>query len=134
MKLVPVLATFKVCDGGLGPPSGMLKLMGLAGLNTLAPTTTLTGMLTVPPAAWNTTWPMKVPAISPVPGSACAITPTVTFAGAVPFGADTLSQLPPSDVLVETVQFKVPDPPLRIWTVWLGGLLVLGVKEKLMCP
>jgi hypothetical protein len=44
-----------------------------------------------------------------------------TVDGAAPLWMEVLSQFPPSEVLFASVQFKVPDPALRIWTGWLGG-------------
>src|ERR1700759_4301842 len=104
----------------------MLILRGVSGLNTLGRTTTVTGMLTLPPDDWNSNWPLKLPATSPPPGSAEFTTFTVTFDGAVPLFADTVSHAPPSDVVVTSFQGKAPDPAARTCTDCAGGLAVLG--------
>src|SRR5580704_4899780 len=130
-KFVPVLATATTCDDGFEPPSVMLKLSELPWLKTFAPTSTLTGIVTFPVGALKTNSPVNVPEVSPPPGRAAVFTPMVTVDGAFPPVADVVSQLPPSDVTFVRVQLKVPDPAARIFTVWDGGLLVLGAKEKL---
>lgn|SRR5580700_6599818 len=131
LKLEPVLATATICDNGFEPPSVMLKLSELPWLKTFAPTSTLTGIVTFPVGALKTNSPVNVPEVSPPPGRAAVFTPMVTVDGAFPPVADVVSQLPPSDVIFVRVQLKVPDPAARIFTVWDGGLLVLGAKEKL---
>ena len=65
LKEVPVLATVKVCGNGLGPPNGLVKLMAFTWRKTLAPTTTVTGTVTLLPADRNTSSPLNVTAISP---------------------------------------------------------------------
>ncbi len=70
--------------------------------------------------------------MSPAPGKDAVFTPMVTVDGAVPLVDDAVSQAPPSDVIVARVQFSAPDPAARICTVWDGGLLLLGAKEKLI--
>ena len=92
----------------------MVKLSGFIWANTLGPTVTATGMVTVSPNVWNRNWPTKVPADAPPPGRAALVTPMVMVDGAVPLEAEAVNQLPPTAVLADTVQFKVPDPPFRI--------------------
>src|SRR5207249_3816785 len=72
--------------------------------------------------------------MSPCPGKFSVVTFTVSVEGATPVLGVTVSHLPPSAVLVVAVQFRVPDPPFWICTVWDGGLLWLGWKEKLTWP
>ena len=105
-----MLAPVKFCEGGFPAPRVMLKVSGVIGTKTLLPITTLTGMVTLLPEDWNTTWPVKFPATSPLPGSAEFTTPTLTVEGAEPLCEDTVSQLPPSDVLAAAVQCRVPHP------------------------
>jgi hypothetical protein len=113
----------------------MLKVSGLIGTKPLLPITTLTGIVTLlPPEDWNTTWPVKVPATSPLPGKAELTTFTVAVEGADPLAGLTVSQWPPSDVLDVAVQCRIPHPAGWIFTVWAGGLVVLGVKEKSIWP
>src|ERR1700680_4287598 len=77
---------------------------------------------------------MKVPAVKPPPGRVGTDTPTVTSEGAVPLGAEIVSQLPPSEVVLVRVQFNIPDPPFRICMAWLGGDKPPVLSEKLVCP
>src|SRR5947199_7120550 len=130
LKAVPVLATAIICADGLEPPSVMLKLSAFFWLNTFAPTSTLTGIVTFPVGALKTNSPVKVPDVSPPPGRAAVFTPTVTLDGAFPAVDDVVNQLPPSDVILLSVQLSVTDPAARIFTLWEAGLLVLGAKEK----
>jgi hypothetical protein len=132
LNAVPVLPTAMICDDGFEPPSVMLKFRAPAWLNTFAPINTLTGMVTFPVAALKTSSPVKVPEVSPPPGRAAVFTPTVTVEGAFPVVEDVTSHLPPSDVIVLRAQPNVPDPAARIFTVWDGGLAVLGANEKLI--
>ena len=62
------------------------------------------------------------------------VTAMFTFDGPVPLAAEAVSQFLPSDVLVLTVQFRVPAPALRTWIGWLGGLLPPVFILKLNCP
>jgi hypothetical protein len=89
-------------------------------------------MLTLPLADLNTSSPVKVPETSPAPGSDAVFTPMVTVDGAFPLAEDIVSQAPPSDVIEARLHVSVPDPAPRICTVWDGGLLLLGAKEKLI--
>lgn len=86
----------------------------------MLPTTTLTGIVMLLLDDWNTTWPVNVPATSPLPGRAELTTPTLAVEGAEPLGGFTVSQWPPSDVLVVAVQCRVPQPAGLIFTVWGG--------------
>src|SRR4249920_1425731 len=99
----------------------MLKFRGASCVNPLGPTTTVTGTVTLPPDDWNSSWPLKFPATSPLPGSAEFTTFTVTVDGAVPAFTATLSQAPPSDVLVTSFHGSEPDPAARICRVCGGG-------------
>jgi hypothetical protein len=121
LKFVPVLATANTC-GRASPPSGMLKAIGFTWAKTLAPTMTLTGIVTTSFPVCNTTWPSKVPVVAPPPGMAAGIMLTVKVEGAVPLGADSFSQLPPSAVLPVAVHFSVPVPPFRMATAWGAGV------------
>ena len=86
------------------------------------------------PAVWNTIWPLKVPAIKPALGKLAVMIPMVSLVGAVPLGADIVSQLPPSEVLVPAVQFNVPTPALRTCMVCETGLPVAVGMKKLTWP
>jgi hypothetical protein len=77
---------------------------------------------------------MNVPAVRPPPGRLAGTNPTVTKEGAAPLVEEIVNQLPPSEVLVVAVQFNVPDPPLRIWMVWLVGVVLDVSIEKLTWP
>src|SRR5580692_9913193 len=116
---------FRICGKGFAPANGMVKLMGLTWTNPLPPTRTLTGMVTLlllPDR--NRTWPVKRPGTSPWFCRFWVMIPILTSEGAVPLGADTVSQLPPSDVNTWAVQLRVPVPALRICTFCEGGLTV----------
>jgi len=114
-KFVPVLAIANTC-GREFPPSGIVKAIGFTWAKTLAPTTTLTGIVTMSPPVCNTTWPSKVPVVAPPPGMAAGTMLTVKVEGAVPLGADSFSHLPPSAVLAVAVHVSVPVPPFRMFT------------------
>src|SRR4029077_4874602 len=58
----------------------------------------------------------------------------LTREGAVPLSGEALSQLPPSEVLISSVQFKVPDPPFRICNGWLGGARPPVTRLKVIWP
>jgi hypothetical protein len=109
----------------------MVKLIGLIWVNTLVPTVTLTGIVTLLAALWNSNCPTKVPAVDPPPGKDAGIIPTVTIEGAVPDVTGRLSQLPPSAVLLVTVQERVPVPPFVIRIDSDGGAPPPGAIEKL---
>ncbi len=47
---------------------------------------------------------------------------TVKVDGAVPLGADSFSQLPPSAVVPLAVHFSVPVPPFRMLRAWGAGV------------
>ena len=134
VKLVPVLTPVNICGSGLAPLNGLVKLIAFNWAKTVFPTTTLTGTVTLPLADWNTSFPRKVPGVIPFPGRFASTSPMITFEVAVPLTADALSQLPPSTVLVISVQFSVPVPPFRIWIGWLGGVNPLLSREKLTWP
>jgi hypothetical protein len=51
LNAVPGVAIVKVCGSGSAPPYGFVKLIGLTWLNTLGPTRTLMGMVTLLPFA-----------------------------------------------------------------------------------
>jgi hypothetical protein len=51
--------------------------------------------------------------VRPILASQLATTLTVTVAGVTPLAGPTVSQTPPSDVLLESVQFSVPLPAFR---------------------
>ena len=106
-----------------------MKLKGASWLNPFAPTTTVTGTVTLPPDDWKSSWPLKFPATSPLPGRAEFTTFTVTVDGAVPVFDETASQAPPSAVVGTSVHFSAPEPAARICRAWDGGLVVLGGKE-----
>jgi hypothetical protein len=72
--------------------------------------------------------------VIPWPGRFAFTSVMFMVEGAVPLVADALSQLPPSTVLVASVQFSVPVPPLRTWTGWAGGVNPLLAREKLTWP
>src|SRR5206468_1507762 len=99
-----------------------------------SPTTTLTGILTFPLAAWSKMRPVNVPAVSPDPGRFAFVIETVTTEGAVPEASEVLSQFPPSAVLLLRLQFSVPDPPLRIGIDSLGGVCPPVWREKFVAP
>ena len=120
---VPPLVMLTVCGIGLAAPYAFVKLSEPASTKMLVPTVTSTGIVMRPPApSSKTRSPVKVPAINPRFGRALATTPTVIVEGAVPVEADTVSQFPPSEVLVESVQFNAPVPAFRSWTVCEAGL------------
>ena len=125
----------KVCGSGLAPPKTFVKFMGFTWLKRLfVPTTTLTGIVTLPLAAWIIIWPMNVPASKPPPGKLPGTNPTVRNDGALPLVEEMVSQPPPSEVLLVAVQLNVPDPPLRICMVWLVGVVLAVSREKLTWP
>ena len=64
-KSVPVLAMVNVCGSGLAPFTGLVKLIAFTWRKTFAPTTTLTGTVTVSPAVRKVSAPTNVPATSP---------------------------------------------------------------------
>ena len=99
---------------GFDPPNGIVKLMGFICVNAAVPTVTVTGMVVVSPAVWKTSCPVKVPATSPPLGRFAAVIEIVAMEGAVPLVGVAVSHAPPSAVLVVTVQFSVPLPPLPI--------------------
>src|ERR1700685_735024 len=103
---VPVLETFTICGEGLAPPNVLENVKEPASTKMFVPTTTLTGTVTVPPALLKTSSPTKVPATKPLDGRALVTMPMPTVAGAAPLGMEVVSQLPPSAVLVVTVQFN----------------------------
>jgi hypothetical protein len=91
------------------------------------------GTVTLSPDVPNSSCPTKVPAAAPPPGKLVAVIPIVMLDGAVPPVEDAVSQFPPSEVLVVSAQFRVPDPPFRICSVCeVAEALVL--KEKLSFP
>src|SRR5665213_3507683 len=94
----------------------------------------MTGMVTLPAADWNTSCPVNVPAIKPPFGNELTDMPTVSVAGAVPFGADIFNQLPVSDVLCARFQNRVPDPALRMRTFCVVGLPPPACMKKVICP
>ena len=51
--------------------------------------------------------------------------------GAVPLSADALNHLPPSAVVADRVQCKVPVPPFLIWIFWAAGAPAPVAREKL---
>jgi hypothetical protein len=63
----------------------------------------------------KTICPLKVPAANPPEGRTLGLIDTLTVEGAVPLSAEALNQLPPSAVLVDSVQCKVPVPAFLIW-------------------
>jgi hypothetical protein len=91
------------------------------------------GTVMLSPDVLNSNWPTKVPAAAPPPGKLLAVTPMLMLAGAAPLEEDAVSQPPPSEVLVVSDQFRVPDPPFRICNgCEVAEALVL--KEKLSLP
>src|ERR1700684_3138790 len=131
LKFVPVLATARICGKGFAPPWGMVKLIAFTCAKTLGPTTTLTGMVTSSPVVCSTSCPLKVPAASPLEGRALGLIDTLTVEGAVPLKAEAVNQLPPSAVLVDSVQCNVPVPAFLIWMAWAAGAMPFVVSEKL---
>src|ERR1700722_403992 len=95
-KAVPVLATVITWDKGLAPPKALVKYSGSTCRNTFAPTTAETGMVTRLDALCNTTCPTNVPATRSSPGRLAGLMLTDRVEGAVPLGAERVSQLPPS--------------------------------------
>src|SRR4051794_39066229 len=91
-KSAPVLATVNVCGSGLAAPAVIVKLIGLICWKTSAPTTTLTGTLTLLPDVWITTSPENVPATSPSPGRFAFTMETLIVEGAVPLWTEVVSQ------------------------------------------
>ena len=131
----PVVGMLTVCGRGLWPPKGMVKLIALTCARTFAPSTKVTGTVTLLPGVRKTSSPTKVPASSPPPGKLARFTEMVTFEGAVPPTLEAVNQLPPSEVVTSRVQPKFPDPALRIWINLCGGLLLVAtIAAKLICP
>ena len=71
-------------------------------------------MVTRLEALCSTTCPTNVPATRASPGSFAGSMLTESEEGAVPLGAERVSQLPPSAVVAEAVQAREPAPALRI--------------------
>src|ERR1700675_1912742 len=105
------------CGKGCDATNGLVKVMGFICVNAAVPTVTVTGMVVLSPAVWKTSCPVKVPATSPPLGRFAAVTEIVAMEGAVPLVGVAVSHAPPSAVLVVTVQFSVPVPPLPICTI-----------------
>src|ERR1035438_2575898 len=114
VKAEPILAAVMVWGRGLAPLNGLVKERPLI-CSKAAPalTTTLMGTVTLLVASWNSNWPLKVSATSPPSGRLATDIETETNEGAVPLDGVTLSQTPLLNVLEISVQFRVPDPPLR---------------------
>ena len=129
-----VLTTVMYCGSGLPPPDGFMKFRGLSWRKALSATTTLTGIVTLLPAAVKASWPVKVPATNPCPGNAVGTMAAVKVVGAVPVLADNFSQAAPSEVVTPALQVNVPAPPLRIWKDWEGGVPPPVWNEKLIAP
>src|SRR5712692_8869497 len=98
----------------LAPANGMVKLSGLICSNTAGPIVTATGMVTLSPDVWNSSWPTNVPTVEPPPGRLALLMLMVTLDGAVPLVGEADNQPLPIPVLAVTVQFSVPDPAFRI--------------------
>ena len=113
LKLALVLLMFKFCPAGLAALNALEKERALNCVKTEVPTITVTGIVTLPVADWNRSWPVKFPAISPIPGRAETTTPTETVEGAVAVSKDGLSHAPPSAVVAVTVQVNAPNPVFR---------------------
>src|SRR6266436_48214 len=96
------------------PANGMVKLSGLICSNTVGPTCTATGIVTLSPEVWNSNWPTKVPTEAPPPGRLALLMLMVMLDGAVPLAGEADNQPLPIPVLAVTVQFSVPDPAFRI--------------------
>src|SRR5689334_20319286 len=103
LKLEPVLSIDMVCERGLLPPNCFVKLRLARSTKAAARTVTLTGTVTLPLADRNVNKPVKVPGTNPLPGKLLATTPTVTVEGATPLVAETVSQLPLSEVTASAV-------------------------------
>ena len=109
-----MLAAVIICGNGLITPDGVVKLSAFTCSKAVVPTVTLMGIVTSLPAVSKTSWPVKVPGTWPAPGKFAGTIVTVTVEGAAPVVAEVSSQLPPSDVLLLSVQLKVPAPAFLI--------------------
>src|SRR6266849_11058990 len=114
MEVLSVMATLRTWARALAPANGIVKLSGLICSNTVGPTVTATGTVTLSPDVWNSNWPTNVPTVDPPPGKLALLMLTTTLEGAVPLEGVADNQLPPIPVLAVTVQFNVPDPAFRI--------------------
>src|ERR1700722_16888133 len=117
-KFELVLAMVTTCGNGFAPANGMLKLNGFTCSKTGSPTSTTIGTVTLLPVAVKTNSPTNVPEVRPPPGRLAGVIDTAKVVGATPLAGPTFSQLPPSAVLLATVQFSDPVPLFRICRVW----------------
>src|SRR5947209_5723826 len=108
--------------------------MGFTCSKTPAPTVTLTGIVTWSPTVESEICPLKVPATVPPDGKFAELTDTRRVEGAVPLRADKVSHAPPSAVVVDAVQVKVPIPAFLIWMFCAPGAAAPVASEKLNCP
>src|ERR1700733_15764241 len=127
---LPVLSIATVCGEGF-VPCLVVKVTAGTSTKTGLPTVTATGMVTRPVVVLSTSCPRNVPASLPAPGKLLAVTDTEYVPSFVPLVGVTLSHLPASPVLTETVQASVPDPRFPIGMVCAGGFPPLGINEKL---
>src|SRR6266436_1537445 len=114
MVVLSFMVTLITWARALAPANGIVKLSGLICSNTVGPTCTATGMVTLSPDVWNSNWPTNVPTEAPPPGRLALLMLMVMLDGAVPLEGVAVNQAPPIPVLAVTVQFNVPDPVFRI--------------------
>src|SRR5215469_1461397 len=131
---VPVVAIERTCGRGFAPPKGIVKAMGFTCRNTLLPTLTVIGTVTLLPVVRNRICPTNVPLIAPAPGRFSGAIITVIVAGVEPLADDRLSQLFASEVLTAAVQLNVPVPPFRTCRVWEVAVVDPVSNEKVNCP
>src|SRR5882724_3116451 len=108
------MATLITWARAFAPANGMVKLSGFICSNTVGPTCTATGMVTLSPDVWNSNWPTNVPTVDPPPGRLALLMLMAILDGAVPLEGEAANQPLPIPVLAVTVQFSVPDPVFRI--------------------
>src|SRR5882672_1695957 len=104
------MATLMIWARAFAPANGIVKLSGLICSNTVGPTWTATGMVTLSPDVWNSSRPTNVPLVAPPSGKLALLMLMLMLDGAVPLGGVAVNQAPPIPVLAVTVQFNVPDP------------------------
>lgn len=125
--------TMTLCAAGAVPPTVAVKLRPVElrlrvggpvgiGVVTLRVTGTDIGLLLAPVEA-NETLPVYVPAAKPV-----ATMPTVAEKGVLPPGGITVSQLPPTGVVLVAMVTAIGTPPLVTKTDCIAGSAPLTVK------